>query len=82
MDKEQLQTSVKQIFGFDKPEKYLGKFIQFEIKLELGEVSEKMIEKYSDYIAMFDKDIFQFGDSVEEFIQAIFKNIDARTACE
>ncbi len=79
MDKEQLQTSVKQIFGFDKPEKYLGKFIQFEIKLDRGEVSEKVIEKYSDYIAMFDKDIFQFGDSVEEFIQAIFKNIDART---
>ena len=79
MDKGQLQTSVKQIFGFTQPEKYLEKFIQFEIKLDCGEVSEKVIEKYSDYIAMFDKDIFRFDGSVEEFIQAIFKDIDART---
>lgn len=79
MDKEQLQTSVKQIFGFDNPGRYLEKFIHFEIKLDFGEVSEKVTEKYFDYIAMFDKDIFPFDDSVEEFIQAIFKNIDART---
>ena len=78
MDKAQLQTSVKQIFGFEEPEKYLEKFIQFEIKLDCGEVSEKVAEKYSDYIAMFEKGAFEFNDSVEEFIQAIFKNIDAR----
>ena len=28
---------------------------------------------------MFDKDAFQFDDSIEEFIQAVFKDIDART---
>ena len=79
IDKGQLQMSVKQIFGFDNPKKYLEKFIQFEIKLDCGEVSERVTEKYSDYIAMFDKDIFPFDDSIEEFIQAIFKGIDART---
>ena len=79
MDKEQLQKSVVQIFGFEHPEKYLEKFIQFEIKLDYGEISEKITEKYSDYISMFDKNIFQFDDSVEEFIQAIFEDIDART---
>lgn len=79
MDKEQIQKSISQIFGFDKPEKYLEKFIQFELKLDFGEVSEQVTEKYSDFISMFDKDLFQFEDSIEEFIQAIFKNIDART---
>ena len=79
MDKGQLQTSVKQIFGFEKPEKYLEKFIQFEIKLDYGEVSEQITEKYADYIALFDKDIFLFNNSIEEFIQAVFKDIDIRT---
>ena len=78
MDKAQLQISVKQIFGFDEPEKYLEKFIQFEIKLDCGKVTEQIVEKYSDYIAMFDKDLFELDDSVEEFIQAIFKDIDVR----
>lgn len=79
MDKGQLQTSITQIFGFDQPEKYLEKFVQFEIKLDYGEISERVTEKYSYYIDMFDKDIFKFDDSIEEFIQAIFKDIDART---
>lgn len=79
MDKEQLQTSVKQIFGFENPQKYLEKFIQFEIKLDCGQVSERITKKYADYIAMFDKNLFQFDDSVEEFLQAIFEDIDVRT---
>ena len=79
MDKSQLQVSIKQIFGFEHPEKYLEKFIQFEIKLNCGSVSERVMEKYAEYIDMFDKDLFSFDDSIEEFIQAIFKNIDART---
>ena len=79
IDKSQLLASVKQLFGFDNPEKYLEKFINFEIKLDKGTVSELITEKYSDYIKLFDKDIFQFEDSVEECLQLIFKNIDVRT---
>ena len=79
IDKSQLLTSIKQLFGFEKPEKYLEKFINFEIKLNKGTVSELITEKYSDYINLFDKDIFQFEDSVEECLQIIFKNIDVRT---
>lgn len=78
MDRSQLQKSVQQIFGFDNPEKYLEKFINFEIKLDCGVVSERVTEKYADYISMFDKNIFQFDDSIEEFIQGIFKDIDVR----
>lgn len=79
IDKQQLAASVKQLFGFEDPEKYLEKFINFEIKLDNGSVSELISEKYADYIALFDKDIFQFDDSVEECLQAIFKGIDIRT---
>lgn len=79
IDKEQLLTSVKQIFGFENPEKYLTKFISFEVKLDCGTVSETLMEKYSDYFALFDKEIFPFDDSVEDCVQAIFKEIDIRT---
>lgn len=79
IDKPQLTASVKQLFGFENPEKYLEKFINFEIKLDNGSVSELISEKYADYIELFDNDIFQFDDSVEECLQAIFKGIDVRT---
>ena len=78
IDKEQLKTSVKQIFGFENPEKYLEKFINFEVKLDYGTVSEKINEKYADYIELFDKEIFPFSDPVEECLQAIFKDVDIR----
>ena len=79
IDKSQLMSCIRQIFGFNNPEKYLEKFIQFGITLDCGEVTEQVTKKYSDYIELFDKDIFPFDDSVEEFIQAIFKDIDIRT---
>ena len=78
MDKYQLLASVKQLFGFDNPEKYLEKFISFEIKLDKGIVSGLITEKHSDYIELFDKDVFRFDDSVEECLQMIFKNVDVR----
>lgn len=79
LDKEKLQYSIKQIFGFDEPEKYLEKFISFEVKLDYGKVSEKITEKHDDYIALFDKEMFSFSDSVEECWQALFKDVDIRT---
>ena len=78
-DKKQLESSIKQIFGFDNPKKYLKKFFAFEVKLDYGKTSNKIIDKYSSYIDMFDKDIFTFDNSVEECLQAIFQGIDIRT---
>lgn len=78
IDKEQLLSSVKQIFGFENPEKYLEKFINFEIKLDEGKLSEKITEKYSEYIDLFDKDIYPIEDSIEEFFQEILKSINIR----
>lgn len=79
IDKNQLMSSVKQIFGFENPEKYLEKFINFEVKLDCGIVSETISQKYADYIALFDKDIFPFDEPIEECLQALFKDIAIRT---
>lgn len=78
IDKRQLMSSVKQIFGFDNPEKYLEKFFSFQINLDYGIRSEKIMEKYSSYIDLFDKEIFPFDDSIEECLQNIFTDIDIR----
>lgn len=79
IDKAQLMSSIKQIFGFENPEKYLEKFFNFEVKLNCGTVSERITEKYLSYIELFDRDLFAFDESVEECIQAIFKDIDIRS---
>ena len=78
IDKTQLQTSVCHIFGFSDAKEYLKKFLQFTIPLDVGKTSEKVIDKYSDYIALFDKSLFLIEDSIEEFWQTIFMNIGVR----
>ena len=79
MDKKQLDCSIRHLFGFAENNKYLEKFINFEIKLDKGEVSESILEKYAEYFELFDKDKFQFDNSIEECLMALFKNIDIRT---
>lgn len=79
MDKDQLKKSVEKIFGIDNPDKYLEKFIHFEVKLDYGEISETIMDKYPDYIVMFDKDILPFNEPVEECLRAIFRGVDIRT---
>lgn len=79
IDKKQLECSIRHLFGFAENNKYLEKFINFEIKLDKGEVSENIFEKYADYFELFDKNKFQFDDSVEECLLALFKNVDIRT---
>ncbi len=78
MDKVQLQSSINQIFGENKADQYLKKFIQFEVKLDKGRVSERFTEKYTEYLNLFDKDLVSYHESIEEFAQAVFKNIDIR----
>lgn len=79
IDKSQLKSSIQHIFGFEDADEYLKKFIQFTIPLNAGNVSEKIIDKYSSYISLFDKEIFPFEDSIEEFMQAVFLGIEVRT---
>ena len=78
IDKIQLEQSISKIFGFKDSGKYLEKFIQFEIELDNGIVSDRIIEKYPEYTNLFDKNLCMFQDSVEEFIQVIFTGIGIR----
>lgn len=78
IDKERLTSSINQIFGFDDVEKYLKKFIQFTIPLGTGVISKRIIDKFSEYIELFDMKMFPVEDSIEEFMQTIFKGIDIR----
>ena len=77
-DKIQLEHSIKSLFGFDDCSAYLKKFVQFELKLEYGKISERFVEKHADYIDLFDKTIVEYEDSIEEFMQAVFQKIEAR----
>ncbi len=79
VDKKRLIESIKHIFGFECVEEYLKKFINFEITLNNGEVSEKITEKYAEYLNLFDEEIILFDEPIEEYIQIIFKDIDPRT---
>jgi hypothetical protein len=78
IDKIQLEQSISKIFGFKDSGKYLEKFIQFEIELDNGIVSDRIIEKYPEYTNLFDKSLLMFQDSVEEFLQVIFTGIGIR----
>ena len=80
MDKDQLKKSVEKIFGIDNPDKYLEKFIHFEVKLDYGEISETIMDKYPDYIVMFDKDILPFNEPVEECLRAIFRGVERKNS--
>lgn len=78
IDKEHLHKSVQHIFGFNNAEEYLKKFIQFTLSLDVGKVSEKFIDKHADYVELFDKNIIEYEDSIEEFIKQIFTRIEVR----
>ncbi len=78
VDRCNLEQSISKIMGVKEPNKYLKKFIQFELSIDNGLVSEKFFEKHSDYISLFEKNSIQYDDSIEEIITEIFKGIDVR----
>lgn len=78
-DKKQLECSIKHLFGFKDGNKYLEKFINFDITLNNGEVSEKITEKYAEYLNLFDGELIPFDEPIEEYVQIIFKDVDPRT---
>ncbi len=54
IDSKQLEHSVKQIYGKNvDTERYLKKFIDFSIKLDVGDMQGNILEKYSYYVLEF-----------------------------
>ena len=79
-DKAQLEQTVKQIFGDSTDTtKYLKKFINFEIQLDLGRIAGGFTEKYAEYISLFDESLMDSSFSLDDYVSALFADIDART---
>lgn len=78
IDKTQLKTSIQQIFGFSNTERYLRKFIQFSISLNVGTVSEKIANKFTDYTSLFCETPIANKDSIEEYMKNLFAYINIR----
>ncbi len=83
VDKEHLNNTVSQIFGFEKNNyskdinSYLAKFIDFEINLDKGIVNENYRLKYAEYLSKFDVD--KANVNLDLLISKLLKPIDART---
>lgn len=80
VDKGQLNTTISQIFGADtNVSKYLEKFVNFELSLDVGKIACGFFDKYAEYAALFDRSIIQTSFPYEEYISQLFSGIDIRT---
>ncbi len=83
IDKTQLEQTIENIFGkrnnSNVAQKYLSKFIKFEVDLTEGSFNEKYDKKYSYYLNKFDfdEDIIVSCDA-RDFLLNIFNGIDIR----
>ena len=83
VDKKQLEHTIKQIYGeYTDVDRYLGKFIDFELILSEGSFSdeEKLKIAFNEYISMFEEGntcVDRFD--TYEFIRIIFEGIDIRS---
>lgn len=74
IDKEQLKHTIKQIYGEEtSTEKYLAKFIDFEIKLDEGSLESIQNNRFAKYIALFDSD-----ENAFELAEKLLDGIDMR----
>lgn len=82
VDKSQLSYAVRQIYGEDtNVDRYLAKFINFELKLNEGTISdqEKFDNEFKQYFCCFKSDCKSIKDSAEhDFIRMAFEGIDMR----
>lgn len=79
LDKGQLENTVQQIFGKAVDcDAYLKKFIDFELKLDIGKVNNRFLEKYSDYIALFDQTALEPWAEFDRYIALLFSELEVR----
>lgn len=78
IDKAQLSKSIKDIYGYEDADidKYLRKFITFEIRLDNG-VPEGFLQKYETYASFFDIDELESAQ-LEELFKKISEGLDMR----
>lgn len=78
VDKAQLDKTVSGIFGEGSTDKYLRKFVNFELELDRGEIIGGFWDKYPDYCTLFDPSIIDTNFRFEHFINIIFSDMDIR----
>ncbi len=79
LDKEQLKHTVETTFGAGTDcNAYLQKFVDFELKLSIGTVNDGFLEKYNDYVALFDESILEPWTGIHDYISALFSDMEIR----
>ena len=83
IDKTQLEHTIENIFGkrdnVNVAQKYLSKFIKFEVDLVEGFFNDNFNKKYSYYINKFDfEEDSLLSSEANEFLLNIFNGIDIR----
>lgn len=86
VDKKRLENTVNSIFGNkddkqdDCAEKYLKKFIRFELHLDKGKQnSPKFFDKFPEYYERFDATLYEGLTNTEQFLGELFSGIDIRS---
>ena len=86
VDKKRLENTVNSIFGNkddkqdDCADKYLKKFIRFELHLDNGKQdSPKFFDKFPDFYARFDASLYEGLENTEQFLEELFQGIDIRS---
>lgn len=81
VDKKQLNNIILQTFGKETSvEKYLAKFIEFEIRLFPGMLNENYDIKFAEYVGKFEYlQSSTIVDDIKEFNKIFLEGIDIRT---
>lgn len=80
VDKDQLEETVKRIFGdSSNTSDYLKKFVDFEIALSYGSVTAAFREKYIAFLNQFQENDNIGHEEFDLFFSALFDGIDIRT---
>lgn len=79
VDKRQLENTIKGIYGEKvSVRRYLAKFIDFELKLVTGEVTNEVKEVYKQYYDNFTYDISS-NSEIDVVCTTLLKGVDIRT---
>lgn len=82
IDKNQLKHTVRKTFGENtSADKYLAKFIDFELRLSAGSFNESLQERFLEYFACFEYlSNSTRPDDISEFFLKIREGIDIRAS--
>ena len=81
LDIDQLEHTVHQIFGDKTDAKmYLRKFIDFEVRLDLGTIDDRFYGRFDDYFSCFEnKDNITDIQEVNQYCSFIMEGMDMRS---